>query len=91
MNTEAQVRDLLLIMYRDIGGEISDIDRVMPSYGGWHNTLKYFVVRKDGGRAAVWRRDVDEANYDEIRNALRSFSPALVDLTRSSYRRARLR
>ena len=74
MNTEAQVRDLLLVIYRDLGGEISDVERVLPSFGGWHNTLKYFVVRKDGATAAVWRKDVDEENFDEIRKALRDFS-----------------
>ena len=74
MNTEAQVRELLLVIYRDIGGEISDIDRVAPSFGGWHNALKYFVIRKDGARAAVWRTDIDEANFERIRDALRDFS-----------------
>ena len=71
MKTEAQVRDLLLVIYRDVGGEISDIDRVAPSFGGWHNALKYFVIRKDGSRAAVWRKDIDEGNFESIREALR--------------------
>jgi hypothetical protein len=83
MNTEAQVRDLLLVIYRDIGGEISDVDRVMPSFGGWHNTLKYVVVRKDGAKATVWRKDVDQENFVEIRKALRDFSmPSTAELTR---------
>ena len=73
MKTEREVAELVARLYTGIGGDARDLTRVVPLYGTWYTALKYEIVRADGSRAVVSRKDIDNGDQKAITDALRSF------------------
>jgi hypothetical protein len=78
MVTPDEVREVLSVSYREIGGNPDELVRIAPRYGTWDTALKYEVTRSDSTTTAVWRKDLEDRNYDEVKSALLSFSPPVA-------------
>lgn len=53
MRTEAQILELLSPIYRELGGDPSELVMVKPWYGGWLNALRFSVLRADNSTTWV--------------------------------------
>ena len=73
LKSEAELLGLLSPLYRDIGGEPTELVSVTPSYGGWLNALRFCVHRADGATTWVTRTDIDRGNRRRLTETLKSF------------------
>jgi hypothetical protein len=77
MRTQTQVEELIFRLYQELGNNPADLIQIKPIDGGWDNALSYEVTRKDEKRTKIYRRDLDDSNEPNIKDALRAFSQIL--------------
>ena len=73
MDDEQRIRRLIEHEYASLGNDVQPLESIIPRDGTWGIALSYEVVRADGKRARVRRRDIDVDNRQAIRNSLRQF------------------
>ena len=73
MRTQAEVEGLIQRLIREIGSNPAELVQIKPRDGGWENALSYEITQKDGKRARIYRRDLDDGNEQGIKTALRGF------------------
>ena len=73
MDDEQRIRRLIKHEYASLGNDAQPLANIIPKDGTWETALSYLVVREDGKRVRVWRRDIDDNNNQAIRDALRKF------------------
>lgn len=73
MRTQAQVEELIRRLYQEAGKDPVDLIQIKPIDGGWDNALSYEVTRKDEKRVKIYRKDLDDGNEQNIKDALRTF------------------
>ena len=78
MKTEREVAYLLARLYTSIGGDATELKQIVSNYGSWYTAFQYEIVRADGSRAVVRRKDIENNNDDAITEALRSFAEPRV-------------
>ena len=72
MDDEQKIRRLIKHEYASLN-DAQPLANIIPKDGTWETALSYLVVREDGKRVRVWRRDIDDNNNQAIRDALRQF------------------
>jgi hypothetical protein len=77
MKSEKQILELLSPIYRDLGGNPSELVAVKPFYGGWLNALRFMVVRADDATTWVSLSDLVNGNRRRLENALTAFDHAI--------------
>ncbi len=73
MDDEQRIRRLIEHAYASLGNDAQPLRNIIPKDGTWETALSYLVLREDGKRVRVWRRDIDDNNNQAIRDALRQF------------------
>ena len=73
MRTRAEVEELIQRLFQEIGYDAAELVQIKPKDGTWENALSYEITRKDGKRAKIYRRDLDDANEQGMKDALRGF------------------
>lgn len=71
--TRAEIDPIICTSYGAIGGDIREVAHIRPEDGGWDNARSYEVTLKDGRKALVARRYVDDENRVSVMDALRGF------------------
>jgi len=73
MDAKERIENLIRRLYGELGNDPSDIAQIKPIDGGWGTALSYRVFRGDKAEAVVRRRDIDDQNEMNIKEALRHF------------------
>ena len=74
MHSEQQILNMLAPVYIELGDNPAHLVKVLPSYGGWLNALRFQVFRADGAVTWVLRADLATVNKSKLMKALREFS-----------------
>lgn len=74
MKSAREILDVIGPVYRDIGGNPSELVSVRPSQGGWLNALRFQVIRADSATTWLSRKDIDNLSRRGLTKALRAFS-----------------
>jgi hypothetical protein len=78
MKSELEILEMVRTIYRDIGGDPSELASVRPLWGGWLNALTFEVVRVDNSVTRLSRVDIDSANRRRLTKAVKAFLPSTV-------------
>ena len=73
MRTQAEVEATIQRLFQKIGNDPAELIQIKPRDGGWDNALSYEITRKDGKRARIYRRVLDDGNEQGMMDALRGF------------------
>jgi len=73
VRTQAELEGLIRRLFQEVGYNPADLIQVKPIDGGWEDALSYVITRKDGKQTSIYRRDLDDGNEQETKNALRGF------------------
>ena len=73
MTSRAEIEKIICVSYGVIGCEIRDIAHIRPRDGDWENALSYEVTLKDGRKAFVLRKHLNDNNAQAIKDSLIGF------------------
>ncbi len=71
--SRADIDKIICDSYGEMGCDIRDVAHIRPQDGEWKNALSYEVTLKDGRKAFVQRKDIDDNNAQAIQNSLKGF------------------
>ena len=74
MKTQDDIEGLFIGLYQELGGDPTDLIQIRPRDGGWGIALSYEVIRKDGKSTTINRHDLDDDNYQNMKQALKMYS-----------------
>jgi len=78
MKSELEILEMVGTIYRDIGGDPTELASVRPLWGGWFNALTFEVVRVDHSVTRLSRDDIESANRRRLTKAMKAFLPSTV-------------
>lgn len=74
MRTQAEVEGIISRLYQQLGKDPTDLVRIKPIDGQWHDALSCQVTRQDQTQTRIWRSDLDDGNEHKIMQSLQGFS-----------------